>query len=212
VVAPDGARTAWRVPLKALPKLTACAFKSAGGIQVLLVSDDGKQSVVRKLEVDETGKVLSPEKEVRTTTNEIVAVVVGQRSPQAFFLMLEADRRRHGRMALLKLPSTGEAKLTVTDLGSLKGWPSSQTPEGPQAQPAKAIRLEQAPDGGVWLAMTNASGDLYCGKVDGTLALVREAKGSDLLFPHVAALSSGVSCFGFAADGSMFVPAGGHGH
>ncbi len=211
VVAPEGAKRAWHVPLTAMPKLTACSFMSTGGIQVLLVSDDGKQSVVRKLEIDETGKVLSPEQEIRTTRNEIVALAVGQRSPQAFFLMLEADRRRHGRMALLKMPSTGESKFTLTDLGSLQGWPSNQAPEGPQMQPAKEIRLEQAPDGSAWLAMTNAQGDLYCGNVDGALELVREAKGSDLSFPHVATLRGGISCFGFAADGSMFAP-GGHSH
>lgn len=212
VVEPQGAKAAWHVPLRALPKLTACTFMSEGGIQVLLVSDDGKQAVARKLEVDETGKVLSPEQDIRTTNNAIVAVATGQRSPQAFFLMLEADRERHGRMALLKVPSKGEAKIKVADLGFPQGWPSIQTPGGPQRQPAKAIRLEQALDGGAWIAITNAAGDLYCGKAEGPLELIREAKGSDLLFPNVVTLDTGVSCFGFTADGTMFTPDSGHGH
>ena len=133
VVEPQGAKAAWHVPLRALPKLTACTFMSGGGIQVLLVSDDGKQSVARKLEVDETGKVLSPEHDIRTTSNAIVAVATGRRSPQAFFLMLEADRARHGRMALLKVPSKGEAKIMAADLGFPQGWPSIQTPGSAKA-------------------------------------------------------------------------------
>jgi len=133
---------------------------------------------------------------------------MGQRSPQAFFFLLEADRTRHDRMVLHRIAATGEAKTTVTDLGRVKGWPSIQAAEGPQAQPARTLRLEQAPDGSAWIAMTDASGNFYCGKADGTLALIREAKGSELLFPHVAALRNGVTCFGFSPDGQMFAPGG----
>jgi hypothetical protein len=213
VVGADGAKPAWHVPLKAMPKLTACAFLQSGGIQVLLVFDDGRQSVARKIEVDENGKVLSPEETIRTTDNEIVAVAVGQRSPQAFFLILEADRKQHGQMTLWKTPASGEPKLTMADLGPVRGWPVKQSPEGPQMQPARTLELEQAPDGAPWLAMTDVKGDLYCGRLDGALALVREAKGSDLLFPHVAAVRSGATCFGFESNGRMFLPdSGGHSH
>ena len=212
VVGAEGAKQAWHVPLKAMPKLTACAFLQTGGIQVLLVSDDGRHSVARKIEIDENGKVLSPEQTIRTTGNEIVAVAVGQRSPQAFFLMLEADRKQHGQMTLWKTPASGEPKLTMADLGSVRGWPVKQSPGGPQMQPARTVRLEQAPDGAPWIAMTDVKADLYCGRLDGALALVREAKGSDLLFPHVAALRSGATCFGFESNGRMFLPGGGHSH
>jgi hypothetical protein len=212
LVALDGGKAAWHVPLKAMPKLTTCAFMQTGGIQLLLVSDDGKQSVVRKIEVDENGKVLSPEQTIRTTNNEIVAVAVGQRSPQAFFLMLESDRKQHGQMTLWKTPASGQPNLTMTDLGSVRGWPARQATEGPQMQPARTLTLEQAPDGSAWIAMTDPKGDLYCGQVDGTLTLLREAKGSELLFPHVAALRTGVACFGFESNGSMFIPAGSRGH
>ncbi len=212
VVGADGAKQAWHVPLKAMPKLTACAFQQIGGIQVLLVSDDGQQSVAQKIEVDENGTILSPERTIRTTRNVIVAVAVGQRSPQAFFLMLEADRKQHGQMQLWKTPVSGEPNFTMTDLGSVRGWPVKQNPGDPQMQPARAVSLEQAPDGAPWLAMTDVRGDLYCGRLDRALALVREAKGSDLLFPHVAALRSGAVCFGFDNNGSMFLPAGSGGH
>jgi hypothetical protein len=212
VVAPGSPAHSWTVPLQALPKLSACAFMNTGTIQILLVSDDGHQSTVRILEVDENGKVITPEQTVRTTPNEIVAVTVGQRSPQAFFVLLEADRVRHDRMALLRIAATGERKLAVTDLGRVSGWPSAQAADGPVPQPAQALQLEQAMDGAVWLALTDARGDLYGGKVDGALALIREAKGSPLFFPQVAALKVGITCFGFTANGQMFLPPGSRSH
>ena len=204
VVPEEGNPLPWLVPLTSTPQLSACAFTQTGGIEVLLVSDDGRQSTVRRLEVDENGKVLSPEQTLRTTPNAITALAVGQRSPQAFFLLLEADRIRHDHVAVLRIASTGETKTPDPELPQVKGWPSTRTAEEPQAQAARALTLEQAPDGGVWLAMTDVRGDLYCGRANGSLSLVRESKGSDLLFPQVAALRDRVSCFGFAADGQMF--------
>ncbi len=199
----------WTVPIPGIPKLSACAFMNTGSIQVLLVFDDGKESTAGILEVDENGKVSAPLKTVRTTPNALVAVTMGQRSPQAFFILLEAHRTKHDRFGMLRIPATGDRKTDLTDLGLIKGWPSlPAAADGPQARPAQTMQLEQAMDGGVWLAMTDTQGDLYCGKVDASLALIREAKSSPVMFPNVAALRRGITCFGFTVDGQMYLPGG----
>jgi hypothetical protein len=207
VVNEDGAQAAWHVSLPSLPGLSACAFDEKGGIQLLLVTDDGRQSTARRMEVDENGKLLSQEETIRETPNAIVAVAVGQRSSDAFFLVLEADRMRHDRIALLRIPTKPDAKITTADLGHVKGWPMNQTSNGLEPASAQNLYMEQALDGSVWLAMTDSRGDLYCGKPSDALGMVREAKGSGALFPYVASLRNETSCFAFTAAGQMLAPA-----
>jgi hypothetical protein len=72
-------------------------------------------------------------------------------------------------------------------------------------QPAQHVQIDQAADGSYWIAFADARGDLYCGKADRSVSLVREANGAPALFPHLAAIrGQGVTCSAFTPAGDIF--------
>lgn len=207
----DAAAAPWRVPLSALPRFSACTFGNSGPIALLFVSTEGGTNVVRRLDVDESGAVVSAEREVRRTPHEVLAAVADLRpgAPPAF-LLLEANPQQHDRIAIIRVPLNGPPE--DAELKPLNGWPMVADPpesQGGSAQrPLRAteVTLEVAMDGTPWLAFINESGAFYGGPLNGTaLTKLREADGqSRSTRPQIAALGRATTFSCFTEQGRLF--------
>ncbi|AUX43475.1 uncharacterized protein SOCE26_049240 [Sorangium cellulosum] len=204
---------AWTVPLAALPRRSACAFAATGAIAVILVSDDGATTRVARVDVDESGAVVSPERVLRTSPNEVLAVTVDQRpgAPQVV-LLLESNRTQPNRVALVRLPLAGGAA-AVVPFAPARGWPSVVAEGGERALRAREVALEVDWDGRPQLALVDELGRLFAGPLDGSpLGMIRDAARGPARCPHAGALREQTTFAGFAADGSLFFSPEGHGH
>jgi hypothetical protein len=204
------AHTPWSVPLAARPDRSACAFSARGAVSLLLVTDDGQAARLSRLDVHESGAVTSAERVVRVTPHEVLAVAVDMRpgAPQAF-VVLEADRTAHDRVALVRLPIAGPPP-AASQLAALPGWPiAPQDAAAPRPLRARELSLEVAPNGAALIALVDDQGRLYGGRADGALSLLREGGTRRALHPHVGATHEhhAISCF--TEQGTLF-HAGGH--
>ena len=81
-------------PLPAEPMLSVCAFGEDGPIALLLVSDDGKEARVSRLDVTEAGKITAVERVAHKTPHAVLAVAVHHPlNGEPVFLVLEAEIR-----------------------------------------------------------------------------------------------------------------------
>lgn len=200
----------WTVPLGASPQMAVCAFGMSGPISVLVSSDDGQLTRVSRVDVDESGAVVSPEQVVRTTPNRVIALAVDMRPRAAqSFVILESNRTMPDRLALTRLPLVG-APPPIVALAPLGGWPAEGENAARHALPAEAIAVEVGLDGLPRAALTDARGRLFGGALDGTpLALLSDGGGAKALFPHLAAMSASIEIACFTEEGFLF-HAGGH--
>lgn len=207
VVVREGERAPrpWGVPLSSRVTRSACLFGATGAISLLFASEEGRTTGFILLDVDETGKVTKDERVVRATPNEVLALTADMRegAPPAF-LVLEADREKHDHLALVRLLLTGKSE--VMNLTPMPGWPVTGEREERKPLRAAEVFLDVGPDGSAWAAMVDDQGNLYGGRLDRSLMLVREAKRAKGLFPHVAALRRSLTISCFTADGMIFPP------
>ncbi len=196
----EGDLTSWLTPLAESAQYSACAFSAEGPIAVLYSADDGKTSRLRRIDVDDDGNVASPDQVVRESANEVLAMVADMRigAPQSF-IVLEAERDRHDRLALVKIPVTGN--LMATAPREMSGWPLI---ENQQPARAEAVAFETDIQGLPWLAFTDSAGTLMGGRMDRPLSMVRDGRETPVLAPHIAAIFRDVSISAFHPDGALF--------
>jgi hypothetical protein len=197
----------WTTPLRYKPDFAACAFAKSGPISLLAARSSKDGSSLSRLDVAENGTVVSPEREVRASGHEILAVAVDQRpqQPQSF-VILEADRARPNHLFLVRVPLSGDPQ--VTEIPEQGGWPVG---EGNTLARAQMIDVEVAWNGSVLIALTDNSGRIYTGVLDATSRLTelgRPPAGSPSAGLHIAALRRSI---GFAAftDRGKFAFVGG---
>jgi hypothetical protein len=199
------ASPAWSVPLPESPTLTACVAGMSGPITVFLAADDGQSCRVHRLDVDESGAVVSAAVVVRTTPNRIIALAVDQRRGAIpSLVILESNRTMFDRLALVRLPLSG-APPPIVPLAPLAGWPSVTEDRVSRALRAEAMSVEVGLDGVPRAALVDEKGRLFGGRLDGTpLSLLSDGGGAKALFPHVAALENGVFASVFTDRGYLF--------
>ena len=196
VVTPDkGTQKAWTIPLQFQPKFMACAFSMQGPIAVLYSSDDGQSTRLHRIDINEDGTVVTPEREISKSGNEILGMVTDMWSGHPpVFIVLEADRREHNQIAWVRVPL--EAPVQHTGMGMIAGWPVSPAPDHKPERPAQ-VALDIGRDGMPWLALLDSRGTLIGGKGTSTLSLLLDSKTRRCLFPQVGAVARAVtlSCF-----------------
>jgi hypothetical protein len=207
----EGDLKLWVTPLAESARHSACAFSTEGPIAILYSADDGKTSRLHRIDVNEDGSVAAPDQVVRESANEVLAMVADMRigAPQSF-IVLEAERERHDRLALVKIPLAGN--LMATALREISGWPtvegnSEVTGDGDgnwQPAPAQAVAFETDNQGLPWLALTDSEGTLRGGRLDRPLSMVRDGRETPGLAPHIAAIFREVSISAFDTDGALF--------
>lgn len=199
----EGALKPWMTPLSAMALHSACAFSMEGAIAVLYSSDDGKHSRLHRIDVNENGSVASPDRVLRESSNEVLAMIADLRSgsPESV-VVLEADRERHDRLALVKVPMSGEPMAMAPR--PMADWPTVEVKGERQPARAQALILETDGAGLPWVAFTDDRGDLIGGRMDGAMTLLREGRISRALFPHIGAVARGVSVSCFNPDGTLF--------
>jgi hypothetical protein len=193
----------WLIPLSTVALHSACAFTMQGTITVLFSSDDGKNSRLHRIDVNEDGSVASPERVVRESSSEVLAIVADIRSgaPNSF-VVLEAHREMHDQLAFVKVPLSGEP--IATGLRTVAGWPAAEVKAERRPARAQALTLETDDEGLPWVALTDDRGDLIGGRMDGALSLLREGRVGRAIFPHIGALARGASISCFNSDGMLF--------
>jgi len=209
VVHADATRSApWLVPIAALPRLSACAFASKGAIAVLLVSDDGTTTHVTRLDVDESGSVVSPEHVIRTSPNEVLAATMDLRpGAPPVLLLLESNRTLPDRVALVRIPLFGGAT-SVLPFAPARGWPYAAS----RPLKAKEVALEVDWAGEPRLAFVDELGRLFGGLLDGSpLGMLRDEGHGPARCPHVGAVREQTTLAAFSTEGSLFFAAQGHG-
>jgi len=205
-VAEDGAPAKpWTVPLAARPVHAACVSGPKGPISLLLISETATETHIRRMEIDESGEVLAEETVVRTTGNRVLAVAPDMRPGQPpAFVLLEADPGQHNRIRTVVLPLDGGPRVPE-GMTVLAGWPGLDAEGEGTPAPAAEICLEMALDGIPWVALTDAAGALYGGRIGGRLALLRDAEaGRKAMCPHIAALYEGTTIACFTETGALF--------
>jgi hypothetical protein len=202
----------WTVSLKGDPIRAAVAFDAEGPVSVLLVYEDRGKLALSRIDLDESGKVVTPERTLLTGTDTtgLLALAVDQRKDQPIaFVVAGADRRQHNRLALIRLPLQGAP--VSKDFPSLAGWPT--TTENGHSLPLAAAEaaMDIAPDGAPWLAMVDETGRFYGGPLNGSpLALLRDH--GKCSHPFVAALRERVTPGCFTETGQLFPESVGHSH
>jgi len=206
----DENQTVWTVPLAGQPELSACAFGPTGAISLLFASRDQQQTHLSRMDVDESGAVLSPQQVVRTTDHEVHAVAVDSRRglPLAF-VFLEADREKLDHLALMRLPVDGE--VGGPDPERQRGWPVIEENEKEVVLRAEKLCLEVGRDGGSVIGLIDEKGDFYGGRLGHSLERFAEAPAKKIDHLHIATFKGGHDVAGFTAEGYLF-NTGGHAH
>jgi hypothetical protein len=201
----------WTIPLKGEPARTAVAFESEGPVSILLVYDNQGIATLSRIDVDEAGRVVTPEAVIITSNrvSEIRAVAVDARKGQPLaFLALGSDPKEYNRLGLVRMPLAGSPK--AQDFRSLPGWPSKTVNGQTILLAPTEIALEVAPDGRPWLALIDESGHLSGGVLDGSPLTLLRAEGR-CSNPFIAALPSKVTPGCFTETGRLY-PIGNHDH
>ena len=200
VHAQSAPQPAWTVPLESAPRHSACVFGKTGPIALLFVSGQTGQEHASRMDIDADGKVLSPQKTVRMSSNRTLAVAVDQRpgNPQQF-VILEADPARPDRLFLIHVPLTGNP--LVREIEHQAGWPAG--PQGPAH--AHSVNMQIAWDGRAVVALTGDTGRNYAGVIgDGPLMEIGGASnGSPAIALHVAALRRSIEFGAFTDRGNL---------
>ncbi|UCG05725.1 MAG: hypothetical protein JSV83_17695 [Desulfobacterales bacterium] len=202
----EGDYQPWSVPLLASPDDAVCCFGTEGPISLLFVSRDGENTNLSRLDVEQDGRVVVPEKIIHTTSLKVLSVAVDMRPGQtAMFLVLTADRDNHDHLSLIRIPLSEGPQ--VPELQPVAGWPATE--DGDKRVPLEADRvfLELAPDGVAWLALIDEKGDFYGGTLTNRyhpVKRLRESSGTRLLYPHVGALFGGTTVSCFLESGLLF--------
>ena len=194
----------WTIPLKGEPIRAAAAFDAEGPVSVLLVYDDNGQLRLSRIDVDEAGRVVAPEKSLLTghESTGILAIAVDKRKGYPIsFVVLAADRQEHNRLALIRLPLEGAP--VSRDFPGLAGWPMKADNGHHVPFAAAEAAMDIAQDGTPWLAMVDENGRLYGGPLDGSaLRLLRDH--GKCSHPFVAALAEEVTPGCFTETGELF--------
>lgn len=190
----------WTVPLDAAPTYSACAFGKSGPIALLFVSTQNGQERLSRMDVEADGKVVAPQKTVRTTSNQTLAIAVDQRpgNPQQF-VILESDPAHPERLLLVHVPLSGEPR--VQEIPHQAGWPAG--PQGPAH--ARSVAMQIAWDGRPVIALTTDSGRNFAGVPgDGSLLEIGSlSNGSRAIALHVAALRRSIEFGAFTDRGKL---------
>lgn len=197
-----GPAAPWSVPLQAVPSMTACALRLKRLLSILTVTNHQSGSRISRLEVTIDGKVVSPEKVVRSSSNLVVGVAPGMDPSSGSFVAMETSPGRPDRYALVRIPLNGRA-----DAGSMqhfRTWPvdAAGTPLSPHS-----FFVEELPKDSVGFAFAGPDGVFGAGRVapKPTLSKFRDRSQSESLFPHLAALSRGIAPACFTAEGRLFI-------
>jgi hypothetical protein len=194
----------WQLPLSTPAVHAVCSFGAEGAITILFSSEKNNSTIFTRLSVDEKGKILSPEKSVHSSSNDILAMSADMRPDASpMFFILEADPEKHDHLGLTRIPVNGEA--TLSALAPVKGWPFMERQEYPQPQHAVEISLEIAMDGTPFIALTDETGALHGGPLASSLVVLRDSRdGRKATYPHIGALANATSIACFTETGALF--------
>jgi hypothetical protein len=195
----------WSVPLQSVPHFSACAFHMTGPISLLFASTANSQTRLSRMDVDADGKVVTPERVIRSTPHQILAMTADQRpgNPEEF-VVLEADPEHPDHLFVVRIPLAGEPK--IFEIPNQPGWPVR---EGNLAH-ARTVDLQIAWDGKPIVALTDEIGRYYMGRLDGSriMHLGGTAESEPMIGVHVSALRRSIGFGAFNQHGN-FVYLGG---
>ncbi len=196
----------WVVPLAAPVTRAACAFEATGAIALLLVSEAGTTTTLSRLDVDERGGVVAPERVVAQVGNLVLGLASDVRhgAPPGFAVLL-GERGRAGAVVCMKLAlDTVEEDVTVPIPTALTGWP-----EGERAASATVVAFDLDLEGRPWvLVQEGPGGASRSGPLEGGLRPAAPAGAH----PHLALTRAAPAAASFGADGRLQHPRAGHSH
>ena len=200
----------WFVPLAGRPVHSMALFEMEGPISVLLVYEEQGKVTFAQIDVDESGKVLAPERVLGASPAKLLGLAVDARqgSPLAFVALMATDPNRPDRLGLLRLPLVGPGKMS--GVPAFQGWPTRT--ENGVSHPLQATEtaFEMAQDGTPWFAMVDETGRLFGGPLNGSAMPLLRSK-DKCSHPLLAALNEQVSPGCFTEAGLLFSP-GHEGH
>jgi hypothetical protein len=189
----------WSVPLSADPVLAAAASKDQKLTYVVYAADDGRECRVFRIGVDPSGKPVVPEKLLRTSTHAPRALrVIAGSDLVPSFLLLESDRQDPSMLTYIRVPMDGSIREFKPH--KINGWPTA--PDGVPV-PSAQFDISQGPDGAIYVAATDTQGNLYGGRLDRGLALLRKGDGDPVSFPHLACLRRATTVGAFRSNGRL---------
>lgn len=192
--------TKWSTPILAQPSHAACLFSLQGPVTVAMGAFRNGQTGIWSLSVDETGKIVQPEKPLYSSKHEIISMVADQRPGQpSSFYAVEMDPAQANRLDLIQL--TLDGKVLPLHLDVVPGWPME---EGKASKPRR-VSLEIGWDGKPRISFVTASGQYFGGPLDGSPLshFEMQPKGSTVTIPMIAALQGGLTYTGFSDRGSL---------
>ena len=194
----------WMLPLSAMPVMAAACPQGDQRIHIVYAADDGQESKLFRLVIDPTGKVLEPEKAIRSSRNLPRALRVhANRELVPAFLYLESDRNDPATVTYVRIPVQGSLK--AYDPHRLSGWPTILNAHGELAPAAAtAFDIGQDPNSSLRLAVTDTFGNLYGGALDRGLSVLRPAKGDPVSHPHVVCLKNASNIAAFTSAGYLY--------
>jgi hypothetical protein len=209
VVAAEDAssHSTWTAPLATPASRAACAFTGKGPISLLLSHDDGKESQLSLISVDESGKVLIPERVVRTTPHRVIALAADIRARLPLgFAVLEQDRSAANRVALVRIAAAG--RVSPAEVAPLPGWPFVEEPRGARRFLAAAeLSFDVALDGSARLALVDEAGGAHAGPAGegGALAGFGDpGANARSRAPHVVLLGHNPQAACFTGQGALY--------
>jgi hypothetical protein len=207
--AQDGhAEPAWAVPLSGAPVLAAAVAQTEKVTYVVYATDNGQASRIFRIGVDPAGKIVDAERPLRASplAPSALRVVAGRDQPP-LFMLLESDRRDASRLNYVRIPIHGDARAFEPHM--VEGWPTIPGSDGqPTPAPAAAFDISQDPRGTVYVALTDSSGNLWGGRLDRGLLLLRRANGDPASFPHIVCLRRATTIAAFRSDGRLYFAGG----
>lgn len=199
---PKGVTAQWSVPLRAVPSMTACCLRLQRVLSVLLVVNRQSGSEISRIDVTLDGKIVSPEKILRTSPDTVIAIAPGIDPSLGSFLAMEAHPGRPNRYALVRIPLSGRAQ--VGNMQEFRAWPvdTAGTPVSP-----RFFFLEEFTEKFAGFAFAGPNGEFGTGRLEprASVSQLRGASESASLFPHIAVLKSGATPACFTADGRLFI-------
>jgi hypothetical protein len=171
-------------------------------LSVLLVVNRQSGSEISRIDVTLDGKVISPEKVLRTSPDTVVAVAPGLDPAAGAFLAMETKPGRPDRYALVGLPLSGGAQ--VRGMQDFRAWPVDAA--GAPVSP-RSFFLEELAENSAAFAFAGPNGEFGAGRIapKATLTNLRSGAESASLFPHIAVLKSGITPACFTAEGRLFI-------
>jgi hypothetical protein len=209
VVAGEGAEAVrlvagpWVVPLAAAVTHAACAFEAAGTIALLFASEAGTTTTLSRLDVDERGGVVAPERIVGQLGDLVLGLAgdVRHGAPPGFAVLI-GERGRAGAAACLKLAlDTVMADVTFPIPTAVTGWPDGES--------AAVVAFDLDLEGRPWLLVQEGPGGASrSGPLEGGLRPAAAAGD----FPHLVLPRGAPGSASFGADGRLQHPRAGAGH